>query len=549
MTPSSYDSSHDNFDTDHSDNSTDFIRTDVDKLFDAVNKIETKLGMSTSDVAAGKVVKIQGKSIPIPGIAQNNMTWRYDHVTGAMVWTPMSVNAATYTQSTRPLASSVTPGTIIFVSDASVGSKFQGSTGSSWVNLDGEGTTEAQAPYPSRLHVLNHAIVDSSNFDLRVLKGFNTNVASTVGGESFTFSQTDYNDMSTLTNGAVVAGPGFNRLVMHWDVFEQSAGVFHGISSSTSAATAGSAFDSLDKSIQRAYNAGRYLLLEIHLLDAGFSNGRVPAWARTGTVPSGSGNSWTWFCTNGQGITETIAERYGDPATSPIGVACMAVVGFMPNEPAAILQDEIMDGHETIVPWYRVIVPLWPIWVSPFSYGGGTPYPGGVGSGAADVDVGRLLALDPSNVGIILDWHDYLNVTGTASSDGYQANGSIDPIEQVANGSEYYGWGTPRTYPNSSGSRADMAAHIAPLVTLKNANSRIALGVTEFGNDNVAQGSTLHNAWVKDKIDLYRASGVCVECWWQYGFGGTNFDARDGSGNWRTGISGSSWIGNTTVRS
>ncbi len=88
--PSSYDSSHDNFDTDHSDNATDLVRVEVDKLFDAVNKIETKLGLSTSDVVAGKVVKIQGKPVPAPGAPQDGMTWRYDHGTGAMIWTALS---------------------------------------------------------------------------------------------------------------------------------------------------------------------------------------------------------------------------------------------------------------------------------------------------------------------------------------------------------------------------------------------------------------------------------------------------------------------------
>lgn len=403
------------------------------------------------------------------------------------------------------------------------------------------------AGYGSRLHVLNNRIVDSNNYDLGVFKGFNTNVASTVGGESFTFSQTDYTQMSTLTDGAAVVGPGINRLVVCWDVFEQSSGVFHGISSATGAATASSAFDSLDKSIQRAYAAGRYVKLDLHLLDPSSSNGRVPAWARTGTLPSGSGNSWTWYCTNGQGITQTLAQRYGNPATSPIGSAALAVIGFLPNEPPTITQDNLMTGHETLVPWYRTYAPAWPIWASPFSYGGGTPYPGGVGAGAADISLSRLMALDTNSVGIILDWHDYLNMIGTASTDGYQANGAIDPVQQVTNGGQFYGFGTAYTYPNTTASRTAFDNHLAPIVALKNANSRIALSVTEFGNDNEAQGST-HDAWIKDKIDRYRAAGVAVECWWQYGFGSTGFDARNGSGTWRAGISGASWMQNTTPR-
>jgi hypothetical protein len=406
----------------------------------------------------------------------------------------------------------------------------------------------SQAPYPSRLHIENHAFKDTNGYDLGVLKGFNTNVASTVGGESFLFAQTDYTAMSTLTNGAAVPGPGVNRLVVCWDVFEQSSGVYHGISSPTGAASAGSAFDSLDKSIQRAHTAGRYVLLDLHLLDASNSNGRVPAWARTGSSPSGSGNSLSWYCTNGQGLTQVLAQRYGNPVTSPIGSACLAVIGFCPNEPPGVTQAELMTAHETWVVWYRSIAPLWPIWVSPFSYGGGTPYPGGAGSGAADIDTARLLALDPNGVGIVLDWHTYLNMVGTASTNGYQANGAIDPVQQVTNGSQFYGWGTAYTYPNTTASRTALDAHLAPLVTLKNVNSRIALSVTEFGNDNQAQGAT-HDAWIKDNIDRFRAAGVAVECWWQYASNQTGFNSGSTTGaGWRAGISGASWMANATAR-
>lgn len=40
-----------------------------------------------------------------------------------------------YTTSTRPTAAAANAGAVIFVSDASGGSKFQGSDGSSWVSL------------------------------------------------------------------------------------------------------------------------------------------------------------------------------------------------------------------------------------------------------------------------------------------------------------------------------------------------------------------------------------------------------------------------------
>lgn len=43
--------------------------------------------------------------------------------------------APNYVTATKPAATSVPPGTIIFVSDGGAGAVFQGSTGSAWVNL------------------------------------------------------------------------------------------------------------------------------------------------------------------------------------------------------------------------------------------------------------------------------------------------------------------------------------------------------------------------------------------------------------------------------
>jgi hypothetical protein len=41
----------------------------------------------------------------------------------------------TYTLATRPAATTVPAGTIIYVSDGGAGAVFQGSTGAAWVNL------------------------------------------------------------------------------------------------------------------------------------------------------------------------------------------------------------------------------------------------------------------------------------------------------------------------------------------------------------------------------------------------------------------------------
>lgn len=46
-----------------------------------------------------------------------------------------AVIAPTYTLATQPAVTAVAAGTVVFVSDAAAGAKFQGSTGAAWVNL------------------------------------------------------------------------------------------------------------------------------------------------------------------------------------------------------------------------------------------------------------------------------------------------------------------------------------------------------------------------------------------------------------------------------
>jgi hypothetical protein len=411
-----------------------------------------------------------------------------------------------------------------------------------------EGLAPVQAAYPSRVKVVNHALVDVNGFDVGVLKGFNTNVASTVGGENFAFSQADYTAMSTLTNGASVAGPGINRLVCHWDVFEQSAGVIHGLSNQNdplSAATAGSALASLDTSIQRAYAAGRYVVLDLPHLNVGRIPAWVPATAAAGTPLAGQTNELARYAASGQNLTQKIAARYANPATSPIGAAAGAVIGGFPNESPTVPMADIMTAFETICGWYRAVAPAWPIWIAPTAFGNGTPYP----SSAPAINTTRLLALDTNNVGIICAWNTYLIKTGTGGFT-YQGNGSIAPIQQIpTTGAHFFGWGDADfVYPDTAAARTVLANHIAPLSTLRAVDSRIAIAITEFGSDRATD--TSHDAWVRDTVNTFRGVGAVAEIWWQYGTTPTNvFDSGSTTGGgFRAGISGAPWMGNATAR-
>jgi hypothetical protein len=57
----------------------------------------------------------------------------HKHLFPASIAGEMAVN--TYTVASQPTAAQAGPAAIVFVSDAGAGAKFQGSTGSAWVNL------------------------------------------------------------------------------------------------------------------------------------------------------------------------------------------------------------------------------------------------------------------------------------------------------------------------------------------------------------------------------------------------------------------------------
>ncbi len=77
---------------------------------------------------------VHGSTLPIVG---NAATLLIDSrgVYRCVWWDGSTTPASIYTTATKPAASTVPAGTIIFVSDGGGGAVFQGSTGSAWVNL------------------------------------------------------------------------------------------------------------------------------------------------------------------------------------------------------------------------------------------------------------------------------------------------------------------------------------------------------------------------------------------------------------------------------
>lgn len=348
-----------------------------------------------------------------------------------------------------------------------------------------------RALFPSRIHIGAGRLLDKNNYDIGTLRGFNVHVAATVDGADFVWSQADYTAMQAL--GATLV-----RHVIMWDVFEQSAGVFDAV-----------ALASLDTAIARAGAAKLYTVLSAPHLNVG----RVPTWAQT------TGNEWDDYIAHGQALIQMLAARYKGN---------QFVIGMYPNEPTTADLGHLMTGYQTTTAWHTGIATAWPVWINPTAYGNGTPSPR-VGT---QINPATIAGLDPHGHGVILEWHDYLNLAGSFSTDGYQDDGAIAPIQQASNfTAQYHGWGGDYNYPNTVQSRADFAAHVAPLEALVKTNAKFALAVGEFGMDSVQSGEP---AFVADKTAAHKAAGAVVALCWVYdvNVSAEPFSARP-SGAWR----------------
>ena len=400
-----------------------------------------------------------------------------------LIFTVSTLNNSTNTQSRAASVNSVEPedgalaGNVTVVDDPNA-------SGGKYVRFGVVSSpTPIPAGFPSRLKAVTGRLIDENGADIGILKGMNVHVAPTTSSPTFVWPQSDYTAMGQV-------GMRFVRHVIHWDVFEP-----------TEDALNQTAIASLDTAISRAKTAGMYTLLEVHL-----NVGRVPAWAQD------TSSEWSDFVANGRTITQYLAARYKDEK---------AVIGFNPNEPPTVSLTAIMDGYDQIVPWWQQIAPAWPVWVSPSAYGNGTPTP----RSGTPASISRYQALNNGR-GIIIEFHDYLN----QGSDSYQANGSINPIQQGGT-AEFHGWGGNYPYRDTIQSRSDIALHLQPQTAFTTAGG-FALAIAEFGMDN--RSGEL--AYVRDKIAAFRQARSVVECWWNYDTNVSNPWAPRPGGIWRQAI-------------
>lgn len=324
-----------------------------------------------------------------------------------------------------------------------------------------------------RLRIENGQFV-SNGSPVGLLKGFNVQVASTISSQSFVWPAQTYIDIANM-------GCKLVRHPIFWDVFEPTRGTFNP-----------AAIESLDMAIYQAENAGLYSILSLpHLLA-----GREPKWVNS------SGNILTDWLTNGQELTQFIANRYSSN---------LSVIGCDMNEPPGNGVAIIQQAYTTYVNWWQAESQLWPLWIS-FCYANATPYP----DTGPQVNPLFFKNLDKHNLGVIFSVHDYLNSAGTYGiyqKAGTGNTGNIAPVNQSPNDftAQFHGWGNYWTYPNTNQTRADFASLLAPYIKLASSYGTFALAVTEFGMDSINDTN-----WVQDKVAAFNNAKTVAQLWWDY---------------------------------
>ncbi|MCW2901200.1 MAG: hypothetical protein JWO67_3465 [Streptosporangiaceae bacterium] len=261
-----------------------------------------------------------------------------------------------------------------------------------------------------------------------------------------------------------ISAKGFTavRFVLFWDDFEPKPGAWNE-----------TAFTTLTAALDRAQAAGLYIILDcVHLYGRPEGQSRVPEWAR-------AADGMAAVAANGLGFLQELATRYGRRD---------ALAAYDPvNEPARLPLDHrsVLADYTKIVDAIRAKDRATTIMLEP-TYGD------------AKVPADAFKSFTPADPGsLVWSVHDYY-VGG--EGDGYGPHGEGDSAS-AADGTTGY----------NPAHRADLAAHLrAQLHTA--ARAGMALWIGEFGIGAEARG---HDAFIRDKVALFKAHGVGY-AWWEY---------------------------------
>ena len=329
------------------------------------------------------------------------------------------------------------------------------------------------------------------------------------------WAQQTFDDIAALNGGA----RKLMRVICRWDHFQPSSGS-GGISSS--------AITALDHTLERAEAAGIYCMLDFHIMQ-----GAYPAWEQTsGTDHEGN------YATNGQVLTQYLANRYGNPSSPQYALNC---VGFGLNEPS-VADATTRNGNNaipylenlqrTMIGWLRAYAPDW---IGFVAYGWAAQTPLRVTGTNPSMTEADPNAYDAVGGNVVIDLHDYV-MDDDAGTDGRQYNGMLYPVTQ---GGHEYGTGDEGAYLPAQYKRDLFFAYIAPYKAFSIA-ADIPIMLGEYGWPVVGVGGFTagETLWINDKQVAWDDAGFVARCAWAYNvapYYEDNFTLRQG-GAWRPAI-------------
>jgi len=271
------------------------------------------------------------------------------------------------------------------------------------------------------------------------------------------------------------------RMVLFWDDFEPSKGKWNE-----------TAFKTLSTALARAKSAGLYVVLDcVHLYGQPEGQGRVPKWAQT---TDGMGA----VAKNGLPFLQQLATRFGK---NP------ALAAYDPvNEPYRwpVNHKSVLADYTKIVNAIRAKDASTNIALEP-TYGD------------AKVPASAFTSSFKPTKRTNLLWsiHDYYS--GNKGL-GFDSNG-IGTSPNPSDGDTGY---------SASSGKANMAKHLQVHLDLAKA-VKLPVWIGEFG---IGGGASGHDAYIKDKVALYKSKGLGYS-WWEYSDGGTFSMVNKDDDSWK----------------
>ncbi len=386
-------------------------------------------------------------------------------------------------------------------------------------------TEPVPAAWPSVVSCSEQNLVDANGYVLTqtMLRGLDV--------QAVPWGQSDFEQM--MTEGAQIF-----RLVIYW---YNSGNTTDGCLQPTNGTSVSSAYvEHIDETLANiaaaagVNNTTPYVILNFYY---GPTSGYFPPWADG----NGDNNTYT-YTTQGQYITQYLANRYGNPATTDTYNGASTynpmVIGFQLNEPAVDTRDPDIQGNSqvttmlgyqaTMTDWIRGSGGNAPAWIVLMSagYGGNAIYANAPGSGQ-HTQTFTSGAVNPlyghtytpvagPNFGI--DLHDYfLGVTGGLQTDGRNATGGQGSSIIHVDDSSFPSY--PPTGLTSAECQIQKVCYLAPQAYYCSpdyANCPFFMNEWGWAPVDGTHSMTGGSEWVSDNMPEYVNAGICVAQEWDY---------------------------------